>query len=126
MTADSRTPPGQYRQPPGNSRRRNRLAITAAAFAVFALWNTVASLMDEDEPGADAATSYAVGHFAAPLIPAIVALACGIPALLRTRRTADQEGRSWDGKEPAMASIVFGGFVTVTAIVRIAVFLASR
>jgi hypothetical protein len=57
---------------------------------------------------------------------AVVALACGIPALLRSRRPAGQDGRSWDGKEPAIASVAMGYLVTVVAIVRIALLLASR
>jgi hypothetical protein len=78
------------------------------------------------QAGADIGTDYAAGRFGAPLPLVIIALACGIPALLRIRRPADQYGRSWDGKEPAIASVVAACVVTVVAVVRIAVLLASR
>jgi hypothetical protein len=124
MTAEPRTPAEQGRRPSGDSRRRNRLAITAASFAVFGLLMTVTSL--SYKPGPEVRTDYAAGRFGTPLLFAIVALACGIPALLRVGRPADAEGRSWDGKEPAIVSVAVAYFVTVIAVVRIALLLASR
>ena len=57
------------------------------------------------KPGLEIRTEYAVGRFGTPALLAVIALACGIPALLRIRRPADQDGRSWDGKEPAIAAV---------------------
>jgi hypothetical protein len=124
MTASPQPPAAQYRQPADNPPRRNRLAVTAACFAVFALFMTISSLTYK--PGADIGTDYAAGRFGAPALFAIIALGCGIPALLRIRRPDDQDGRSWDGKEPAIASVVTAYFVIVVAAVRITLLLASR
>lgn len=124
MTATPQPPAEQYQQPADPPQRRNRLAITATCFAGFALLLSPSSFLYK--PGADIATDYAAGRYGTPLPWAIIALACGIPALLRTRRPADQDGRSWDGKETAIISIAIAGLVAVAAVVRIAVFLASR
>ncbi|GAB2842169.1 hypothetical protein GCM10027176_52600 [Actinoallomurus bryophytorum] len=91
---------------------------------MLALFFTLSSL--RYKPGADVDTSYAAGRFGTPLIFAVIALACGIPALLRIRRPPDQYGRSWDGKEPATFSVVAGYFAAAVAIVRIALLVASR
>lgn len=122
--ADPETSAEQYRQPAGDSRRRNLLAIIAATFATLAGLMTFNSLAYE--PAADIGTDYAAGRMGASLPFAIIALACGVPALLRTRRPADRNGRSWDGKEPATAAVVVACLVIVVAVVRIALLIASR
>ena len=78
------------------------------------------------EPGLEIRTEYAAGRFGTPALLAVIALACGIPALLRIRRPADQDGRSWDGKEPAIAAVAAAYFVIVVAAVRITLLLTSR
>jgi uncharacterized membrane protein YhaH (DUF805 family) len=125
MIDEPQMPAEQYPQPVGKSRRRNRLAITAASFAIFALFQTVSSLLSY-KSGTDIGTDYAVGYIGAPIPFAIVGLACGIPALLRIRRPADEDGRSWDGKEPAIVSVAVAYLVIFVAVVRITSLLASR
>jgi hypothetical protein len=122
MTVGPRTPREDYRA--RSLRRPNRLAVTAASFAVFALLLTVSSL--SYRPGADVPTDYAAGRSGAPLPFAIVALACGIPALLRVRTPAGQDGRSWDGRQPAIVSVAVGYLVIVVVAVRITALVASR
>ncbi|WP_285621159.1 hypothetical protein [Actinoallomurus iriomotensis] len=120
MTAEPETSAEQDRRP----RRRNVLAITAATFAVLAGLMTFNSL--SYRPAADIGTDYAAGRMGAPALFAIIALACGVPALLRTRRPADRNGRSWDGREPATVAVVVACLVTVVAAVRIALLVTSR
>ncbi|GAA4505964.1 hypothetical protein GCM10023191_062440 [Actinoallomurus oryzae] len=125
MTTPPETPAEQRSRPPADeSQRRNLLAVTAATFAVLSGLDTFSSLMHQRP--ADWGTDYAVGRLGAPLPFALVALACGIPALLRTRRPADRTGRSWGGREPASVAVVVGALVTVVAVIRIALFLGSR
>jgi hypothetical protein len=124
MTTRPQPPTDQDQRPAGAPPRRNRLAVTAATFAVFALLMTISSLTYK--PGPEIRTDYAAGRFGTPALLAIIALACGIPALLRIRRPADQDGRSWDGKEPAIVSVAAAYFVIVVAAVRITMLLASR
>jgi hypothetical protein len=46
------------------------------------------------------------------------------PPAEQDQRPADQDGRSWDGKEPAIVAVAAAYFVIVVAAVRIAVLLA--
>lgn len=124
MTARPQTLIEQDRRPVGDSRRHNRLAITAACFGVLSLLLTVSSL--KYRPGPAVGTDYAAGRFGTPLPFATVALACGIPAMLRTLRPAGQDGPSWDGREPATVSLATAGLAAAIAVVRIVLLIASR